>query len=107
MHEIAPPTNVGSNDGLGPALLLRAALCAEDVAALTAWHAALMAAERERCAQQFVENGREIGRQEERERWVLHCTAIGDMASTGGDTVPEVMAALARISAMAYMGPNG
>ena len=29
---------------------------------------ALVAAERERCAQQFVENGREIGRQEERER---------------------------------------
>ena len=73
---------------------------------MRAYASAAVAAERERCAQQFVENGREIGRQEERERWVLHCTAIGDLASTGGNTVPEVMAALARISAMAYMGPN-
>ena len=35
---------------------------------IEAFALAVEAAERERCAKQFVENGREIGRQEERER---------------------------------------
>lgn len=51
MTEETPPREVGSRDQLGPTLQLSVALSADDVQALTAWHAAVIAAERERCIQ--------------------------------------------------------
>ena len=57
---------------------------------LEAFTNAIEAAERELCAKRFVENGREIGRQEERERCAKLCESehIGS-SLTAYDLVPE------------------
>ena len=64
---------------------------------IEAAYSAGVTAERERCAKQFVENGREIGRKEERERCVAHCDEVANrMVDSGVISGAEECARLIR-----------